>query len=417
MRFAVFTHVPHISHKSRFYAYGPYVREMNLWFENVEEIEIIAPLTKNTIPGNILLPYKYSNIKFTEVSSFNLLTVKEGFKALVNLPIIISKVFFAMKRADHIHLRCPGNMGLVSCFVQIFFPKKPKTVKYAGNWDPESKQPWTYKLQKAILKNTLLTRNMKVLVYGDWKDQSANIVPFFTASFSEDQKESIHKEFQKPYSFIFTGGLVEGKRPLFAIKLMEALIREQIPVKLAMYGNGELFEFLQNYIKTNNLEPFVSLFGNQKQEVLIEAYKNAHFAILPSKSEGWPKAIAEAMFFGCIPIATAVSCVPWMLGFGSRGILIPGGREERGLLDTFQKNRQFEYFPKTAETVSENVSRTGFTETLEVTKSEDRVGGTVGKIVELINNPEEMRRMSLQTQEWSQQYTLEKFEEGIKQFL
>ena len=123
------------------------------------------------------------------------------------------------------------------------------------------------------------------------------------------------------------------------------------------------------------------------------------------------------MFFGCIPIATAVSCVPWMLGFGSRGILIPGGREERGLLDTFQKNRQFEYFPKTAETVSENVSRTGFTETLEVTKSEDRVGGTVGKIVELINNPEEMRRMSLQTQEWSQQYTLEKFEEGIKQFL
>ena len=41
------------------------------------------------------------------------------------------------------------------------------------------------------------------------------------------------------------------------------------------------------------------------------------------------------MFFGCIPIATSVSCVPWMLGGGSRGILISennfsGSRVERG---------------------------------------------------------------------------------------
>ena len=37
---------------------------------------------------------------------------------------------------------------------------------------------------------------MKVLVYGDWKDQSANIVPFFTASFSEDKKKEFIRNFR-----------------------------------------------------------------------------------------------------------------------------------------------------------------------------------------------------------------------------
>ena len=44
--------------------------------------------------------------------------------------------------------------------------------------------------------------------------------------------------------------------------------------------------------------------------------------VLPSKSEGWPKVLAEGMFWGCIPIATPVSCVPWMLGEGERGIIL-----------------------------------------------------------------------------------------------
>ena len=62
--------------------------------------------------------------------------------------------------------------------------------------------------------------------------------------------------------------------------------------------------------------------GNQNQKTITEAYQNSHFVILPSKSEGWPKAIAEGMFWGCVPLATKVSCVPFMLGDDERGILL-----------------------------------------------------------------------------------------------
>ncbi len=84
-----------------------------------------------------------------------------------------------MKQVNHIHLRCPGNVGLLGCIVQVFFPSKIKTAKYAGNWDPKSKQPIAYKLQKWILSNTLLSKKIKVLVYGEWLKQTKNIKTIF----------------------------------------------------------------------------------------------------------------------------------------------------------------------------------------------------------------------------------------------
>ncbi|MNT49030.1 UDP-D-galactose:(glucosyl)lipopolysaccharide-1,6-D-galactosyltransferase [compost metagenome] len=64
------------------------------------------------------------------------------------------------------------------------------------------------------------------------------------------------------------------------------------------------------------------LHGNQTKEVLKKAYQKSHFVILPSKSEGWPKTIAEGMFWGCVPLATNVSCVPYMIDYGKRGVLL-----------------------------------------------------------------------------------------------
>lgn len=91
---------------------------------------------------------------------------------------------------------------------------------------------------------------------------------------------------------------------------------------LHMYGNGPMMPELQDYVSEHQLETFVFLYGNQDKSVVKASLMDAHFNVLPSKSEGWPKAVAEGMFFGCIPIATRVSCVGWMLGEGKRGILI-----------------------------------------------------------------------------------------------
>lgn len=418
MKFLVVTNAPTI-HMNNYKSYAPYVKEMDLWFKNVDKIGILSPVN---YPSKVFLAkFERQDIKLFRMPFLSFRNTKEILYFIFYFPITIFKFIKAFVWADHLHLRCPGNFGLIGSVIQIFFPGKSKSVKYAGNWDPLAKQPCSYKLQKWILSNTFLTRNMQVLVYGEWPDQTKNVVPFFTASFSENEKEIINKELTTPYKFLFVGNLVPGKQPALAIQIVAALNKRNIPAELHIYGDGQLKTSLEN--QTEN-KTYIHFQGNQSLEVLKQVYKDSHFLILASKSEGWPKAVAEAMWFGCIPVVTNVSCVSWMINYGSRGILIPDVRVESGLLDTFQKSRQFECFPETADAVSENVSRTGFSETpayrqgrLEVTESGNVIVDTAVKIIELINNPEEMRRMSMEAQEWSQEYTLEKFEAAIKEIL
>lgn len=322
MKFTIITHVSHIHLQDQYFAYSPYVNEMNIWTKYIDELIIVAPLQKIS-KSAIDSSYDHKNIQFVTIQEISLLGPLQVVKAIVRIPLISWKIYKSMCQADHIHLRCPGNIGLLGCFVQILFPNKNKTAKYAGNWDPKAKQPWSYRLQKWILSNTFLTRNMQVLVYGEWENQSKNIKPFFTATYSESEKKIfIKKSLDSMVYFVFVGALVKGKNPLYAIQLVEKLFRKGYSVHLDLYGEGVERASLEHYILDSNLNQIVKLKGNQPKDILKEAYQKSHFVILPSQSEGWPKAVAEGMFWGCVPVATPVSCVPFMLDFGNRGVLL-----------------------------------------------------------------------------------------------
>jgi len=369
MKLAVITHILHKQKNGEYFSYEPYIREMNIWFKYASDVIVVAPLSKDSITI-IESQYLKDTISFKRIPKISFLSFFKTLNSVLKMPFIVFRILKAMKSADHIHLRCPGNIGLIGCILQLFFPKKPKTVKYAGNWDPHAEQPWSYRLQKMILNNRILSKNIKVLVYGKWEGQSKNIVPFFTASFSEAEKIKSIKKITTPYKFVFVGTLNEGKRPFFTIKLIENLLKKGIPVILEMYGNGEMKQELSDYIAVNNLDPFIKLMGNQNLKIVKEAYCNSHFLILASKSEGWPKAIAEAMYFGCIPIATNISCIDWMLDFGKRGIII-----------------------------------------------EPDVDYATNKIEDKLSDISKLQEMSEDAMEWSQHYTLEYFDESLKSLI
>jgi len=370
MTFTIITHTFHYKEDNAVYAYGPYIREMNVWASHVDKVIVVAPKGKNKI-SKIHSSYTKEITRIYSIPFVSLISIFKIIHALIVAPIICVQIFRGMQRADHIHLRCPGNIGLVGCLVQILFPKKPKTAKYAGNWDPKAKQPLSYRFQKWILSNTFLTRNMNVLVYGEWPKQTKNILPFFTATYLEKKiPGAIKKQFSETIRFLFVGSLSPGKKPLYAVQLVEKLKKDGLSCQLDIYGDGSEKGLIESYIEKHRIEHFVTLHGNQGAQTIEAAYKNSEMLILPSKSEGWPKVIAEAMFYGVIPIATAVSCVPWMLGYGSRGLLL----------------------------------------NLEIEKDSRSI-----KL--LLQNKENLEELTINAQKWSHRYTLDYFESEIKSLL
>lgn len=364
MKLVVITHTPHWQSQDGLLAYAPYVREMNLWFKHCHEISVVAPLAQGQSSA-IHAAYHQKDVRLRKVPSFSLLRFRESVKTIFKAPYIAYVIYSEMRKADHIHLRCPGNMGLLGAVVQVFFPSKKKTVKYAGNWDPNSKQPLSYRLQKRIISNTTLSKNLKVLVYGKWPEQSSNVFPFFTASYHEKDKVQTVKKMEMPYRFMFVGSLVTGKRPEYAINLVKCLRAKGIEVTLDMYGDGNLKETL-----LLEATDYITMHGNQDAATVRQAYQDSHFLILASKSEGWPKVVAEAMFYGTIPLVTPISCVPWMLDYGNRGQLL----------------------------------------SLDLEKDSE-------KLQLLLDNKERCAQISRQAQDWSQQYTLNSFEQAIQKLL
>lgn len=320
---AIFTLVTHKEKDGKLYGYSPYVSEINMWASHFEKIIVVGCFSKSKDIDRLEKQYAHHSVELFKVPVFNVKSVLGLLKLVFNLPHMIFKMAKAMQTADHLHFRCPSNVSAIAALVQIIYPKKSKTTKYAGNWDPRSNQPIGYRFQKWLLSNTFFTKNMKVLVYGDWKDKSKYVVPFMSATYNESEKVEYHnRDFSDRLKFVFTGAMVIGKRPLLTIKIIEALKNKGISSELHMFGDGPLIDDVKLYVKAHGLEDVVFIYGNQPKDNVKQCLLDAHFTILPSKSEGWPKAIAEGMFFGAIPISTKISCLPWILDFGKRGILI-----------------------------------------------------------------------------------------------
>ncbi len=367
MNLLVVSTAPILTSNQEICAYAPMVAELDLWFEQPKKITILAP----TIYNKPLLTaaFKRQDLHVISVPPLHFGSPIGFVKSIWGTAVTKIKLLVAMAKADHIHVRCPGNTSLLACYMQILFPWIPKTAKYAGNWDPNARQPISYKFQKWLLSNSFLTRKIKVLVYGDWPNQSRNIVPFFTASYTKSEIEPIVKrDYSAAISVLFVGSLSPGKRPLYALNLIKQLHEMGIAIKLDFYGDGVMREALEMQLSQQHCASYVRLLGNQPKAVVKEAYKKAHFLILPSKSEGWPKAVAEAMFWGCIPMATLISCVPWMLDRGKRGLL----------LDLSTDAQQLDA---------------------------------------ALKQPDTLQQMSENAAEWSRGYTLDKFDQSIQNML
>jgi glycosyltransferase involved in cell wall biosynthesis len=370
MTFAIITNTPHKKINNCIYAYSPYVHEMNLWIKYVDTVEIVAPISSIN-KSSIESVYYHNKIKFNQVPEIEFTSVLKSIESFFKVPMILLTIFKTCKRANHIHLRCPGNIGLLGCIVQTLFPNKVKTVKYAGNWDPKSKQPLSYRIQKWILSNTFLTKNIQVLVYGEWLGQSSNIKPFFTATYRESEKEEIEtKNINEKINLLFVGTLSKGKQPLLSVKEVNELRKLGYDVYLDIYGEGEEQKKIEQFIANHDLYEYVKLHGNKDKETIKLAYKKAHFLVFITKSEGWPKVVAEAMFWKCLPISTKVSCIPEMLDNGERGSIVAPSLDEITNEITFYIKNQSVY--------------------------NDKV---------------------LKAYNWSRTYTLDKFEESIKNII
>jgi glycosyltransferase involved in cell wall biosynthesis len=115
------------------------------------------------------------------------------------------------------------------------------------------------------------------------------------------------RAFFPDFSFCFVGRLDDDKGVQHIIDAFGKLEKMATVEKIHFIGNGPKLDYYKNECKRLKI-PAVFL-GFLGRDEVFEIYKKCDFMLLPSKSEGFPKVIAEAMNFGCIPMVSNISCI------------------------------------------------------------------------------------------------------------
>ena len=323
MRLLVVSHVTHYEFEGACYAYSPYAREMEIWADLFSEIVIAAPCHNEPPPPNASRIAR-RNVRIACQQEVGGTTWIKKLGIVAALPALIFALCREMWYADAIHVRCPGNLGLLGILLAPVFSKRI-IAKYAGQWSGYPREAWSVRLQRRLLRSGWWRG--PVTVYGKQEGERENIVNFFSSTMSTEQLAegrsiSEGKRLKLPLKAAFAGRLTKAKNVDILIRAIAALRREGITLHGLIIGDGPQRNPLQALADTLGVREQIEFAGAVPSEVVPELLGQAQIFTLISDSEGWPKALSEAMAFGCVCIGSDRGLIPKFLSEG-RGITIP----------------------------------------------------------------------------------------------
>ena len=114
---------------------------------------------------------------------------------------------------------------------------------------------------------------------------------------------------------LFIGRDSNEKRFPYFLEIIQELIKDRLPLEIHIVGPDHT-----DYPEVKSHQ--INWYGTLSNRALIEQiYRKSHILVNTSSSEGFPKVIAEAMAFSCVPIATAVGDVPSQIQMNQNGYL------------------------------------------------------------------------------------------------
>ena len=319
-KLVVISHTPHQRLlDGTIVGWGPTVAELNYlsqYWNELVHVACIEPFSNN--PS--LQSYTSNRIRFESIPSFGGTTWLEKLSVLYQAPQIIGQIIKSLKDATHIQIRVPMGIGLYILPLFLFIPRNfILWVKYANNWGHVSNSRG-YRFQRWFLEKNFL--KCKVTINGFWPGQPDHCKSFENPCISKVQLErgnSINKSFDQKLRIVFAGRMEEAKGIDLLMEVLKELTQDRFG-EWVFIGDGPLKESLMKLIYELGISAKFPGFLSQTE---VHTYlETADILILPSKSEGFPKIVAEAWNYKVIPIVSPVGSLPHYIVNGKNGFMM-----------------------------------------------------------------------------------------------
>lgn len=177
------------------------------------------------------------------------------------------------------------------------------------------------------VKPIALSKEIQKTICEEYELEEENVPIVFNGEDTNHIKKKEDYSF-KTFNILHVGRFVELKNQLMIVEVIERLINEGLNIKMTFTGNYEndYGQKVREYVKERRLESAVVFKGivNGIEKVFSEA----DIFVLPSKFEGMPMTIIEAMSAAMPIIASNVGGIKDMLTNDCNAILINPNKEE-----------------------------------------------------------------------------------------
>ena len=282
-------------------------------------------------------------------------------------------IWNAIRKADAVHAPIPGDVGTIGILFALL-QRKRIFIRHCGNWlRPKTiaERFWKFGMEK------LAGRNNAMLATGGGpappSARNSTIEWIFATSLTKMQLVASKRESLDPIRprIVIACRQEERKGTDVVIRSLPRVLSVFPNAQLTIAGGGSQLDRLKSLADNCGVSENVRFLGQLSQTQVLGLLEASDLFCFPtSASEGFPKAVLEALAAGIPVVTTRVSVLPQLLSRGG-GILL---------------------------------------ETPEPVKVADAM-------IEVLSDPEQYEEMSKRAIETAREYTLENWQERIAEFL
>jgi len=305
---------------------GGFPFQMEALSELFDETQILS-LQRASDPPPGLVPLTGNHLQVKTLPEPQGHDLKRKLRLLLHLPRWLMTVWHEVAKADAVHTPLPGDLGTVGMIVALL-QKKQLFVRHCGRWGISSSvfDGW---LQR-FLERIAGSRNVVMATGGaDHPPSSRNpaiswiFSTALTAAELDETPTAKPWKLGEPLRLVTVGSLLPGKNISALIVALPELHARNPELSLEVIGTGRLLEDLQQQTRQLGLEEIVFFSGNLSHDEVLAHLSQSHVFVFPTHSEGFPKALLEAMACGLPIVASPVSVIPSLLE-GGAGLLLNG---------------------------------------------------------------------------------------------
>jgi glycosyltransferase involved in cell wall biosynthesis len=322
LKLAIISHTEHYTAPDgTLLGWSPTVNEINHLLSVFDTIYHVAMLHEGEAPASTMA-YTSAQIHFVPLPVLGGTTLGSKLNTLVQAPKVIRLVAQTLKHVDYFQLRTPTGIGVYLIPYLTFFSRHKGWYKYAGNWN-QKHAPMGYAIQRWFLKQ----QSRPVTINGQWPKQPRHCYSFenpcLTLGDIDTGSKVLEEKTFDRISFCYVGRLEKQKgveRIIKAFSEIDSSLLSRIG-QVHLVGEGSDLPYFKALSASTGVS-FVFHSALSRDEV-FQVYAQSHVFLMPTTaSEGFPKVIAEALSYGCIPVVSDLSSIGQYVTHNVHGFLI-----------------------------------------------------------------------------------------------